>query len=140
MLKTCFTRYPALRSLYLCGVGMLLGAVPGLLILQVALAGPQAAVTIAGFQFTPKTITISAGEIVTWTNQDGTLHTVTAVKGEFDSGFLSSGMTYSHTFTQTGVFSYSCNIHPFMTGVVNVISGTQVLVYAPVVNNGTITR
>jgi hypothetical protein len=140
MWKSFFKRYPALRSLCLCSVGMLLGVVPGLLILQVALAGPQAAVTIAGFQFAPKTITIRAGEIVTWTNQDATQHTVTAVKGEFDSGVLSGGMTYSHTFTQTGVFSYFCSIHSGMTGAVNVISGTQVLVYAPVVNNGTATR
>jgi plastocyanin len=140
MLKSCFKRYPALRSLCLCGVGMLLGVAPGLLILQVALAGPQAAVSISGFQFTPKSITIHAGEIVTWTNQDPTQHTVTAANGEFDSGSLSSGMLYSHTFTQTGVFSYHCSIHSGMTGAVNVITGTQVLVYAPVVSNGKATR
>lgn len=81
--------------------------------------GGAAAVTIQGFQFQPATITVSVGTTVTWTNRDGAPHTVTADQGSaFNSGSLSSGGTFQHTFSQAGRFSYHCDLHPSMTGTV----------------------
>jgi nitrite reductase (NO-forming) len=67
---------------------------------------------------------IAVGTTVTWTNDDpGMLHTVTAVDGSFDSGFLDSGESWSYTFTQEGEFEYSCLPHPWMRAKVIVTSG-----------------
>ena len=41
-------------------------------------AAGGAPVEIKGFAFNPASVTIKVGETVTWTNKDGTTHTVTA--------------------------------------------------------------
>lgn len=79
-----------------------------------ALAADES-VTIASFAFSPATVTISVGDSVTWTNQDGTGHTATA-SGTFDSGNLGSGASYTATFSTAGTYDYVCSIHPSMTG------------------------
>lgn len=78
-------------------------------------------VNIMGFAFNPSSLTISAGDTVTWTNQDSVSHTVTSDTGsEISSSSLSQGSTYSHTFNQAGTFSYHCSIHTSMKGTVTV--------------------
>jgi nitrite reductase (NO-forming) len=57
---------------------------------------------------------IRVGTTVTWTNDDDQMHTVTAVEGMFDSGFLMPGDTWSYTFQQAGEFEYFCLPHPWM--------------------------
>lgn len=79
------------------------------------------AVDISNFSFSPNSITIAPGDSVTWTNNDGTTHTVTGVGWE--SGFLNNGNTYTHQFNTSGDFSYHCSIHTYMTGVIHVTSG-----------------
>lgn len=69
-------------------------------------------VDIKNFMFVPVTITVTKGATVTWTNDDTVPHTVTSVTGDFDSGNIDPGATYSYTFDQTGSFEYSCTIHP----------------------------
>ncbi|MGH8912325.1 MAG: plastocyanin/azurin family copper-binding protein [Acidimicrobiia bacterium] len=59
-------------------------------------------------------LTVKAGTTVTWTNQDGMMHTVTAAEGSFDSGFLDQGDTWSYTFDTPGEFEYFCSPHPWM--------------------------
>ena len=87
---------------------------------QAAEAG-EATVSIVDFAFEPATLEVSAGTTVVWTNAGQAPHTVT---GDFaDSGVLESGQTFSHTFTETGDFSYVCAIHPQMTGTVRVSAG-----------------
>ena len=76
------------------------------------------AATIKNFAFTPMTLTVRAGTTVTWTNQDSSTHTVTAVAGGFDSGNLTTGTTFTHMFPTAGTFAYRCNIHQYMTGTV----------------------
>ncbi|HMQ24476.1 MAG TPA: cupredoxin family copper-binding protein [Acidimicrobiales bacterium] len=75
---------------------------------------------IENFTFEPDPISIEVGEEVTWTNNDGTAHTVTADDDSFDSGNLDGGATFSQTFDEAGEFAYHCNIHPSMTGTVAV--------------------
>ncbi|MFI9723113.1 cupredoxin family copper-binding protein [Streptomyces sp. NPDC052396] len=81
-------------------------------------SAPAAAnrVTIAGFAFSPSTLTVSKGTTVTWTNNDSAPHTVTG--SGLNSPTLSRGATYSFKFNSTGTFSYICTIHPSMHGTV----------------------
>ncbi len=77
-------------------------------------------VSIANFAFSSNDITVAKGTTVTWKNNDGVTHTVTADDGSFDSGSIPSGSSYTHTFSTTGTFSYHCSIHTTMTGKVTV--------------------
>jgi plastocyanin len=87
---------------------------------QVA-APAESAVSIVDFSFEPATLDVTAGATVVWTNDGIAPHTVT---GDFaDSGVLEPGQTFSHTFAETGDFSYVCAIHPQMTGTVRVSAG-----------------
>jgi len=75
---------------------------------------------ISDFAFDPDPISITVGDTVTWTNEDGFAHTVTADDDSFDSGNLDSGATFEQTFDEAGDFTYHCNIHSQMTGTVSV--------------------
>lgn len=82
-------------------------------------------VSIAGFAFSPASVTINPGESVTWTHNDGTTpHTVTSNTGAFDSGSLTGGGTFQQTFSTPGTFAYHCAIHPSMQGTV-VVTGAE---------------
>ena len=79
-------------------------------------AGTSNSVEIADFAFSPPTLTIAAGESVTWTNSDQVVHTATSTSGAFDSGDLDPGESYTFTFTTPGTYDYLCTPHPSMTG------------------------
>ena len=73
--------------------------------------------------YNPSPLTVKPGTSVTWTNNDSTIHTVTSglpEQGEvgtlFDSSIMSPGKTFTHIFDKTGIFDYSCTLHPFMRG------------------------
>lgn len=69
--------------------------------------------------FAPTTVTIAAGEMVTWTSgpSSGT-HTATADAGSFDTGPIDSGKSASVTFLMPGTFAYTCTILPTMKGTI----------------------
>lgn len=77
-------------------------------------------VTMKNLAFNPATVTIKVGESVTWTNQDSMTHTVVADKGEFKSGDLGAGASFTFKFDKAGTYSYHCSIHPSMTGTITV--------------------
>ena len=77
-------------------------------------------VTIADFAFDPGDLTVSVGDTVTWTNDDGTEHTVTSDDDAFDSGDISGGDTFEQTFDEAGEFAYHCSIHSQMSGTITV--------------------
>lgn len=67
----------------------------------------------------PSSLTVKAGTVVTWRNDDVQLsHTVTSTTGAFDSHNLDRGVVYSFTFTKPGKYPYTCTYHPFMKGMV----------------------
>jgi plastocyanin len=68
--------------------------------------------------FEPATLTIRPGTAVRWTNDGREVHTVTAVKGEFDSGDVQPGREFSATFTKPGTFEYYCRHHKDMKGTI----------------------
>ena len=78
--------------------------------------GATHAVAIADFAFAPATLTITAGDTVTWTNEDQIEHTATSTTGAFDSGLLGQGASFSFTFATPGTYDYLCTPHPSMTG------------------------
>lgn len=79
-------------------------------------------VAIKNFAFAPTPITVSRGTVVTWTNQDASVHTATAVDRSFDTGNIEPGKSASHTFSTPGTFAYRCAIHQYMTGSI-VVTG-----------------
>lgn len=79
-----------------------------------------AAVSIVDLTFEPATIEVGAGATVTWTNDEGIPHTVTAREDDFDSGVLMNGDSFSQAFSEPGSYDYFCAIHPSMTGTVTV--------------------
>ena len=83
-------------------------------------AGEGVEVAIPGRLYAPGELDALAGQTVTWRNADSTSHTVSSEDDAFDSGYLSSGSTFSHTFSSTGTFPYFCRIHRTMRGVVRV--------------------
>jgi plastocyanin len=79
-------------------------------------------VSIIGRAYLPAGLTVGLGQTVTWRNEALDKHTVTSVTGLFNSGVMSTGSSYSVTFTKAGTFDYKCTIHPTMHGSVLVLS------------------
>ncbi|MCZ6775932.1 MAG: plastocyanin/azurin family copper-binding protein [Ignavibacteria bacterium] len=66
--------------------------------------------------FNPSTRTVTAGTTVTFTNQDGFVHTVTSSSvpsgaTAFNSGNVSGNGTFQVTLTVAGTYQYFCSIH-----------------------------
>jgi plastocyanin len=80
------------------------------------------AITISDFAFAPATLTVTAGDTITWTNEDSVVHTATSTTGAFDTGELAQGESSSVTFTAPGTYAYICSPHPDMTGQVTVLA------------------
>ncbi|MFF4805306.1 plastocyanin/azurin family copper-binding protein [Streptomyces sp. NPDC001351] len=99
-----------LGALFLAGAALVLPA-PAVQ----AAAGHQ--VLMSGYAFSPRTLTITAGDTVTWTNQDQAPHDVKTTSGpaSVHSPMLSKGGSWSHTFTTPGTYGYLCTVHPGMT-------------------------
>ena len=76
------------------------------------------AVTIRQFAFSPTPLVIAVGDTVTWTNQDGVAHTTNSITGGWASSPLSTGDSFSFTFTSAGSFNYICTIHNGMQGTI----------------------
>lgn len=75
-------------------------------------------VDVEGFAFAPTSLTIKAGESVTWTNKDSVGHSATADDDSFDTGVFSQGESESVTFDKPGTYSYHCTPHPNMKGTI----------------------
>ena len=77
-------------------------------------------IDIKSFKFMTKEASVTAGSTVTWKNLDEEPHTVTSDTGDFRSGGLDTGQSFSFKFTKPGVYKYRCSIHPQMTGTITV--------------------
>jgi plastocyanin len=69
-------------------------------------------------------IVLDAGQSVLWTNEDEAEHVVRHLAaeggGQFDSGELASGDSFSFTFVEAGQYVYACSADGKMTGTVTV--------------------
>ncbi len=78
--------------------------------------------------FLPDSIVITAGNTVTWVNNDSILyHSLIAENANnpiighvFGHVDVAPKQTMSYTFTYAGTFNIFCRIHPWLTGVVTV--------------------
>jgi plastocyanin len=83
-------------------------------------------VSIKGRAYHPADITIRAGTIVQWSNDESdlpftkTMHTVTADDDSFSSGVMAPGDTFTLSFPTAGTYPYHCSIHANMHGSVTV--------------------
>jgi plastocyanin len=71
--------------------------------------------------FVPQSVSITAGQYVTWRNSDAIPHTTTQdalPTPVWDSGSIASGNSFQRYFATPGTFTYHCAIHPSMTGTV----------------------
>ena len=82
-------------------------------------SGEGSSVSIVNFSYDPLTSEVAANGFVTFTNNDSTSHTVTFDAGP-NCGNLSGGDSETVQFTVAGSYPYHCNIHPDMTGTVEV--------------------
>jgi plastocyanin len=75
--------------------------------------------------FSPADVSIAQGEKVTWNNVGGT-HNVRFDDGSFEMPAQPSSTAWSvqRTFNQVGNFTYYCEAHPAMRGIVRVGTGT----------------
>lgn len=81
--------------------------------------GKDYKVAIQNFAFEPKTITVSVGARVVWTNRDEEPHVVTSAGSLFvSSKALDTNDSYAVTFSKPGSYAYYCSIHPMMVGTV----------------------
>ena len=76
-------------------------------------------ITIAGFAFDPDTITVSGPTEVTITNEDSATHTFTLDDGSVDET-VNAGATVTVTVDVAASTGFHCNIHPQMTGQIEV--------------------
>ena len=89
-------------------------AIAGLGVLAPVGHAADAAVTVGqgGDRFTPNQVSIQAGEKVNWTWASGGHNVqVDAASDRFDSGYKSSGGTYSHAFSTPGTYEFYCSPH-----------------------------
>ncbi len=84
-------------------------------------------VTISSTGFSPKSITIKAGESVTWTNSDSANHTVNSSPHPahtdyplLNLGVIKNGESKSLSFPKAGTFKYHDHLNPSLFGSVTV--------------------
>jgi plastocyanin len=100
-----------------------------------AIAEKKTTVLIKDRSFIPENITIRAGTIVTWLNNDSSEHQIISDIGfagksggftrqlyDLKSPRMFKGSTYSYRFQRAGNYTYHCNIYPNLRGSVQVLS------------------
>ncbi len=90
-----------------------------------AAAGAKAAtVTYKSFAVSPATLAVSPGATITWKNDDGTTHTVTAGKPGSTTGLIdkqvAAGATVTLTLDKAGAFDFFCSFHNSMVTHIDV--------------------
>ena len=77
-------------------------------------------VMVANFAFGPSAIKVSAGQAVTWTNNDDTPHLITVTGSNQRSEVMLKGQSATLKFDAAGNVAYICGLHPSMKGTVEV--------------------
>ena len=91
--------------------------------------------------YVPRSHSVNAGDVVTWINEDSAPHTVTSGTGAslskqlnqsegkpdgfFDSGIINPQESWSFTFTEPGIFTYYCTLHPWVERNIAVLGSDQ---------------
>jgi plastocyanin len=102
---------------------LMLSVVAAVSLVSVAAVSPASTlvahtVQIKGFAFSPKVLTITAGQSVRFVNGDQEAHTVVADKGTFNSGGLDTNDSWTVRLQKPGTYAYFCSLHPYMKGTI----------------------
>jgi plastocyanin len=97
---------------------MLAVAVTALAVAGPAGAATTKAVNIFGSTFSPKSVTITEGDTITWVNRDNANHQILADKGQFVSAILRPRQTFSFTFNAAGTYTYKDELNTRLRGTV----------------------
>jgi plastocyanin len=121
-LTACYQCHlPFAKDEYLTNLAKLKGTFPSQAVAKAG-TGP-ADVAIAGFQFGPGALKVTAGQKVTWTNADDTPHQITLVGGDARrSDVMLKGQSATMQFDAAGNIAYICGLHPTMKGTIEVVS------------------
>jgi plastocyanin len=84
-------------------------------------------VAMESIQFDPKDVSVSAGDTITFTNNEAVPHDVHKTSGPGEdfasgpSGGMQEGDTFELTLDQPGEYEYVCDVHaPGMSGTITV--------------------
>ena len=103
-------------------------------VVALAVAGPVSAATktvnIYGSGFSPKSVTITEGDTVTWVNRDNVNHQVYGDGGKFVSAIIKPKGAFTFTFRAAGNYGYSDELHPKLKGTVVVKGAPPTLTLA----------
>jgi len=81
----------------------------------------EGTIQIKNYSYDPSDINIKGGATLTITNNDSVAHSVTADKGEFDTGLIQPNQTVKLIIPENdGKFGFYCTPHPYMRGTLNV--------------------
>ena len=75
-------------------------------------------IAIKDFTFAPGPLEAKVGVRIKVVNDDQTEHTVLADDKSFDTGDIRGGGTATFTIDKPGKYTYHCDIHNYMTGVI----------------------
>jgi plastocyanin len=91
------------------------------LVLVLPASSSAATVTVKivpGGAFSPAKVTIDSGDVVEWTNNTAVNRQIVGDEGNFASGTLKPGQSYSFTFKTAGTYAYHDGLHPSVKGTV----------------------
>jgi plastocyanin len=87
------------------------------------------------WHYEPNEVTVGAGSTVVWRNDGNQPHTVTSDKTadnrSFNSSYLTHGQEWEWTFSTPGEYSYYCEPHNWMRGVLHVTAASSPSPTAP---------
>jgi plastocyanin len=75
---------------------------------------------LTNWHFDPAELAVPVGATVVWHNRGHEDHSVTADDGSFDSGLKKPGTDFQRAFARAGKYTYHCQPHPWMKGVIRV--------------------
>jgi plastocyanin len=117
------SRMRTLSAVLLTAAAVLVAAAP-------AGAATTRTVQVFGSSFSPKSVTITAGDTIKWVNSDNGNHQIYADHGEFVSAILRPTQAFSFTFRAAGTYTYKDELHPTIRGTVIVKGAPPTLTLA----------
>jgi cytochrome c peroxidase len=104
-------------------IGTMITATFALAALAAGVRAASTTIVQSGQQFSEKSITLSPGESITFSNQDDVTHNINVINDDDDAtdlGLQKPGENLIFKFDQSGRFKVRCSIHPSMKMTVNV--------------------